>query len=542
MISLFINYATPSVFNSTRERALLGLAANGSRPVNFHAKVVGSVLHLRLALQALGELVWSHDRWDAEGDRYFILDPVVTVHPDRVFFEAFSSDQSAYGVVIADRACFEPQQPVQHGTTNVDFTAWLWAALAEMRSSRETFFHVGAEGFEVSTTGAGARFERKVDIPDDWVRGFLQLQGAMALPGTRLRARPVDLLAAIRFLRYTKSKVSPRALRYEFEPGQDAALVLEPWEYSIPLRGAEHAYADRRVIRTWGRRRLALLEPLLPFADSVDVFLKGRALPSFYAVTLPGVTFVLGLSGWTAQRWTSSGSFDLLVNPGASAQCKPQVLSVLKERLAASVQEIASEAAVDVPTASSALMGLCAEGCCIHDLESRQYRHRELFPTPIDTARLYPPDARKEESERLVKQGDVEIAVTTDRETRKLKRFKTPDGPVFREIILRDWVVHARVGDQPEVELVLNDEDRMIFGRCGCAFFQEHILSRGPCSHLLALLTVAQPMRRDAASSTGVDKESFRDAQADQNVPERVDVEDKAEPELDSTEDVDDKP
>jgi len=52
-------------------------------------------------------------------------------------------------------------------------------------------------------------------------------------------------------LRFTKAKVSPRAMRYEFEPGQDARLVLEPWEQRIPLRGAEHGYAEPRVIRTW---------------------------------------------------------------------------------------------------------------------------------------------------------------------------------------------------------------------------------------------------------------------------------------------------
>ena len=64
-------------------------------------------------------------------------------------------------------------------------------------------------------------------------------------------------------LRFTKAKVSPRAMRYEFEPSQDARLVLEPWEQRIPLRGAEHGYAEPRVIRTWGRRRLSLLEPIL---------------------------------------------------------------------------------------------------------------------------------------------------------------------------------------------------------------------------------------------------------------------------------------
>jgi hypothetical protein len=501
MTSLLINYATPSVFESTRERSLLGFSSDASRPVRFHAKIARDVLAVRLSLQALGDLIWRSDEWLSADERYFLLDPIVTVHPDRVFFEAFSADQSAYGLVILDRDLFSPSGDVQHGTTNVDFTAWLWAALAEMRSSRETWFRVGAEGFEVSTEGHGGRFEQKIDVPDDWVRGFLQLQGAMALPGTRLSLRPVDLLAAIRFLRYTKAKVSPRAIRYEMEPGQSARLVLEPWEQTIPLAGAEHGYVERRVIRTWGRRRLSLLEPLLPFAERVDVYLKGRALPSFYAVKLPGITFVLGLSGWTSQRWTSTASFDLLVAPGKPGSDKEGVLRLLAQRFAAKADDVASALSTDLPRASQALACLCAEGRCIYDVETRTYRHRELFAKPVDLATIYPPDKRREAAQRFVEQDKVHVAAAAPRETRKIRRLKTPDGPVLREVILRDWVVQGRVGDEAEVEIVLSDEDRLIFGRCGCAFFREHLLGQGPCEHLLALLLVAQPQRKDRASS-----------------------------------------
>ena len=69
----------------------------------------------------------------------------------------------------------------------------------------------------------------------------------------------------------------------------------------------------------------AVIEPLLPFATSVDIYLKGRGLPSFYAVKLPDLTFVLGLSGWTEQNWTGIGSFDLLNDsaPAATASAPP---------------------------------------------------------------------------------------------------------------------------------------------------------------------------------------------------------------------------
>ena len=305
MIPMMVDYAMPSVFESTRERDALGFAANARRPVRFHGRAVRNIPMLRFALRALGEAIWSSDLWMAEGEYMaWTLDPVITVHPDRIFLEAFSQDQSVYAALILDAAMFQSDGEVRTGTTNIDFSAWLWGALGEMRSSRETWFRVEAGGFELKTKGAGGRFEQKVELPESWVRGFLQTSGAMAMPGTRLEVRPVDLLSAIRFLRYTKAKVSPRALRYEFVPGGEARLILEPWEHEIRLRGVEHNYTEPRVIRTWGRRRLKLIEGLLPFAHRVDIYLKGRALPSFYAVKLPDMTFVLGLSGWSEQGWS----------------------------------------------------------------------------------------------------------------------------------------------------------------------------------------------------------------------------------------------
>ena len=304
MIPFYADYATPSAMESGRDAAILGLTANGRRPVRFHGRVkAGHPFMLRIALRALGEAIWSDDTW-LGGALFGLLDPVVTVHPDRLLFEAFSQDQSVYAAVTLDPEIFETDGEVIPGTTNIDFTAWLWGQLAELRSRRNTWLRVGPEGLEVTTTGACGRFEGKVDLPDAWVRGFLQVTGAMTLPGTRLKVRPVDLLSAIRYLRHNKAKVSPRALRYVLLPGQDARIMLEPWEHPVPLRGCEHGRLEPRRVRTWGRRRLRLLEPLLPFADAVEVHLKGRALPSFYLVRLPGMTFTLGLSGWTGQAWT----------------------------------------------------------------------------------------------------------------------------------------------------------------------------------------------------------------------------------------------
>ena len=514
-----VDYASPSVFESTRDEASLGLAANARRPVRFVGKVKQHGFHLRIALRALGEAIWSDDTWLAQSD---ILDPVITIHPDRQFFEAFSQDQSVYACLIVDPAVFETEGEVVTGTTNIDFTAWLWGALGEMRTSRQTTFRVGAEGLEVRTSEAGGRFEKKVDLPDAWVRGFLQVQAAMGMPGTRITVQPIDLLSAIRFLRYTKARVSPRALRYEFEPGNDARLVLEPWEHVVPLEGAEHNYTEKKTTRVWGRRRLKLIEGLLPFAESVDVYLKGRALPSFYAVKLPGMTFVLGLSGFSSSGFGSSGGFDLLAKAADSSdEHLERALEMLRTGYHHSVGEVAGELNIDQAAASRILVRLCRQGRAMFDVETRRYRHRELFEAPVDEAKFFPPDLRREMAERFQQEGKVEVRSCNVEETTKIRRLKTPEGKVTREITYRDWRITGTVDGLEPVEIVVNDSDRIIFGRCRCPFFDEHLMSQGPCEHLLALYQASSPMRVDRPASTAaVDlKES-----AARNMPSRWEV------------------
>lgn len=498
-----VDYASPSVFTSERDRALLGMSANARRPVRFHGRIMRNIPLFRFTLRALGEAIWSNDTWLSRGEMMsWILDPVITVHPDRIFFEAFSQDQSVYAMVIANPEMFATQGEVITGTTNVDFTAWLWGALNELRSSRETWLRVGAEGFEVKTKNSGGRFEQKVELPESWVRGFLQVSSAMAMPGTRITVKPADLLAAIRFLRYTKAKLSPRALRYEFVPGEDARIVLEPWEHVVRLRGAEHHYTEPRSIRTWGRRRLNLIEPLLPFATSVDIYLKGRGLPSFYVVKLPDLTFVLGLSGWSEQNWTDSGSFDLLSNSApVDGNLLDQVHAQLVARTHASPKELAEALGQKPDSIWRACERLCRQGRAIFDVESRDFRHRELFEQTIDEAKLFPPDQRLERARELLASNAVPFARCEPQETRKTKKLKTPDGPITRELVYRDWRVTGSVGTE-KTEIVVGDSGRIIFGVCSCSFFQENLLGKGPCEHMIALFQASADGRKDLPTST----------------------------------------
>jgi len=292
-------------------------------------------------------------------------------------------------------------------------------------------------------------------------------------------------------------------------------LVLEPWEHPITLRGTDHSFTTPRAIRTWGRRRLRLIEPLLPFAESVDVYLKGRALPSFYSVKLPGMTFVLGLTGWSSQRWTETANFDLLSAGGGEDPAQiTRACDWLAARYVASAEELSAALELGKDLAARLLVRLCKQGRAVYDVEARRFRHRELFESPVDEATLYPPDVRRERVQEFLAQGRVNVKAAVPRETVKTKKLKTPRGPVTRQVIYRDWQISGSAADQESVEIVVNDEGRLLFGTCACSFFKDNLLNKGPCEHLAALLAASTPFRTDQPTSRAAPESRGREKRA----------------------------
>ncbi|MGK7926859.1 MAG: SWIM zinc finger family protein, partial [Spirulina sp.] len=160
-------------------------------------------------------------------DMWFVLDPVITVHPDEVFFECFSQDESSYGRLGASYEVFKNINEFACGTTNIDYSADLYNEFQKIRSYKNTLFQVDPSGFEVQTTHEDTYKEVKIDLPDSWVRGFLQVSSAMSLPATRFELQPMDVYNICFILRRYQEKQSPRGMRYHLTPGQPVKIVFE---------------------------------------------------------------------------------------------------------------------------------------------------------------------------------------------------------------------------------------------------------------------------------------------------------------------------
>jgi hypothetical protein len=344
--------------------------------------------------------------------------------------------------------------------------------------------------------GAGERAEGSIELPRCWVRAFLQLHGAMALPGTRIVARPVDLLVILRSLQLLKLKASPHALRYVFDPGAEVSAVLEPGHEPVHLKGTTNPFLEAAIIRTWHRDRLRLLEPLLPYAESVVIYLKGTAVPSFYAVHLKGITFLLGLTGWTRKSSDVVYGFDLLAgieghdeNAAGQAMDRLRRFSALKEDVLARMVQVSSN------DAASVMRGLCRQGKVLYDLERREYRLRELFEEGADQTEQFGPDSRCVAAHQWIQEGTVSVKECRPQDRHQVRQVRMLSSELLCEVIRRDWYVSGVVAGQTDVEVIVQDPGRIIFGLCSCPFFEQNGLNRGPCAHMLGLLQASASRR-----------------------------------------------
>ncbi|HEY0589618.1 MAG TPA: SWIM zinc finger family protein [Pseudoduganella sp.] len=403
---------------------------------------------------------------------WIALDPVITVHPDRVFFECFSRDESSYASLSCSHNVFDHVGDFACGTTNIDYSESLYGEFQKIRDYKSTRLSIDPSGFQVRTADDPEFIEEKIDVPDTWVRGFLQVSSAMNMVARRLDLHPMDVHNFCLQMRRKKERAGPRSIRFILAPGEPVRAVFEPWNEEVVCRRSIYRGNVAEEVRVWGRRRLLLLERLIPVAQSFTVHLMGSGLPSFWIANLPDMQFTLGLSGWTANDWSRAGQFDLLAPRGEiDNDSKERVFAALGKRWLATSAQLALDTGLDRMMVERALTLYTQAGRVIYDLVDEVYRLRELArdPLPLDSLRFASPE--EEEAQKL-----VALHAMSKHAVEALA-----DGSIRLS-------AQAKHGDrQYQVMLRLDADERIVDGACQCNFFTFNRMHKGPCAHMLAL-------------------------------------------------------
>jgi len=433
--------------------------------------------------QGLAKAYRAYFDWLLRNDplAYLILDPVISVHPDAVVMEVFSKDEGCYASLSFNHSFFASEGQVQYGTTNIDFSPDLAQGIEQIRSFRETQLTIGQQAVGLTSQTAEALpnsevIEKRINVPQSWLRGFLQVQSSAQLAADVFYLKPLDLYNALRYLRlHADVKGKRRGLRIELEPKQAPRLVLEP--HDVVINGSAEAYQGKvaKVVRLWGRRRLQLIKRFLPYTQSIEVRLLGNGMPSFWILRGEGMTLTVAITGFTASNWSQALNFDLLLPRRAdSLATLKTVTSHLQSVWVAPLNEIANHTGLEVVACRAALQQACQQGLVTYDAAHQVYRYRPLTEQPLDMSQfqfrqpaeklaydlLSRPTAISALTLNLIPQEGVEISATIT-----VKEDK------------REYLS----------QLKLNEEGQVSKASCSCHQIMQHGLSQGACSHLIAL-------------------------------------------------------
>ncbi len=439
--------------------------------------------YLRLKRESASMNAWNarhaYFSWLARNDpgAWMILDPVVTVHPDMVIFEVFSKDEGTYAMLGMTKDAFEFKNSPVCGTTNIDFGNELFSGIQNMRSFRNTRLAITRKAVKLSGDEQDDVLQKKINVPDSWFRGFLQVQSATVMSEHSFMMAPIDLYNVLRYLRFHSDvKGRPRGMCIELVPGQYPRIVLEPWNELIETSHEVYKGKAARVIRIWGRRRLMMLRRFLPMAEQIEVRVTGSGLPSFWILRAGDMAFALGITGFTTSDWSRALSFDLLMprEPVNDTSDLEKILAHLSDKWSDTAKGISTATGLKQATLLKTLQTGCQQGSLMYDMINDVYRLRPLTDTALTMAKLeFRNDNERFAHDLLNRKGAVKV----ETENRIFGSGLELTGKVTVTEDKRDY----------RPVMLIDEEGRVRKAECTCAFFRKQGLRQGPCPHLIAL-------------------------------------------------------
>ena len=364
-------------------------------------------------------------------------DPVVTSNGDRLRFESFSACCGVYARldVLPDGL---DGPALDTGTTNVDLNPPMRQALAGIGGLDPLHLSVGED--VTVTTLAESVTEKRVPLPERWLKGFAEVQVA----GSAMV--PVLQVSAVEARRFIASL--PRATG-----ARSAELWAVPAGRGLRLTGR----AVPGAVCVAGPERLRVLEPLLRFASSLRAYAPavgdpGAPAASVWELDLRGARLSVTLSPEVSRGFSGEGGVLRDLADPTSAADGDLIAALLAFEPRLDVADLARQSGLDEARVLRAFSRLGAAGRVGFDAREGAWFHREL---PYDPTALEAMHPRLRDARALVDAGAVRI-----------------DGDL------------AHVG---------TDEPRHVVRRtptghrCSCPWYGRHQDNRGPCKHVLAV-------------------------------------------------------
>lgn len=428
---------------------------------------------------------------DRDYDLWFVLDPVITVHKDIVSFEAFSIDESTYGCLSINMDEFELLKEPELGTTNIDFSHKLAREIERFRTYNEVNLSVNPKGFSVESGIMPEHVEKKIELPDTWIKGFNQVSAAASLGGIDIELTKTDMYDICSFLRRHKEKESPRYMKWILDPGKNVKILFEPFNKILTLESVYNG-EKKREEKIWGRRRWLVIEKILPLSNSFKVRLLGFGMPQFIVADMGYMNMTIGFTSWSSNDWVKGTAFNIMggfIGEGNYSK----IYELLKERRELSIDEIVNEFKDDTKSQCKAGIGrLLKKGEGYYDLVNDKVRFRRLIAESLPEE-MYETTEKERNVQKHIDEGldGFTISLNDQGEYVFKHSMKTPNPKKGK------WKYYRtpdfdREYDYTDTELRIDEDGSITNVKCDCKEFKKGSRNISePCEHILALYLIS---------------------------------------------------
>jgi hypothetical protein len=365
-----------------------------------------------------------------------LKDPIVTAGNRKIRFEGFSHCAGVYARVDILPDGHDGEFP-ENGTTNVDFNQPMISALSRISRNENVLLSVGKKEVAIHQE-TGKIAERKVPLPTKWIKGLATVQIFMSEAENA----------------YTFNRTQALQLFQSLPKGTIKS------DYYLIVRGNKPIFSavkSANAVCIGGLHRLRLLEPLIPFADTLQVFPHPDMQSTTWQLYFGNIRFSLSLSrdawrGFSGEGAALESLIEDVPDVWIDAVDKYSYANQQFNATLLSAEEGIGLHKIDNITARLSAMGLLG-----YDLDENHFFYRRL---PYKLSRILSLNPRMKDAEKLLAENKVEIIAKTD--TR----------------------VEARVaGSGVQHTVILEGEKE----RCTCTWFSRHQGERGLCKHVLAV-------------------------------------------------------
>ncbi|HCR77034.1 MAG TPA: hypothetical protein DIW37_11655 [Chryseobacterium sp.] len=365
-----------------------------------------------------------------------LRDPIVSAGTDLLRFEGFSSCNGVYARLDLLEDAIDGEF-IASGTTNVDFNEPMLNALNAVKKDEKMILGVGRKNVSVST-GKGAVTEKKVTLPERWIKGLTSVQMYLADMEEKFTLNRIQIVQLFQSIPKSTTKgvfyLTQRANKYIWSPIE-----------------------SKDAIRFGGIARLRLLDGITTYFTNMSIYQSKDGESVAIVADLARMRFTLALSPDSYRGFSGEGNVLENMTLEVPETWVRAMDSLLKSNEQFDLTKLSIEHDVAFDTMDNITSSLSSMGLLGYDLHNRQHYYRRL---PFKTERILSLNPRLKNAKKLVDENAV----------------------VFISKELGN--IEARVkGTNVKHTVIIQNE----LSKCTCDWFTTNQNKRGLCKHILAV-------------------------------------------------------